>query len=384
MPASYPPVVGGLQTVAHNLAKQLLKRGHEARIVTNRYPIDLPPREHVEGVLVDRVLLLKPSLDQLRRRRPDLFLAALYYGPKSYWRLTNVFNEFRPDVVNIHFPDHQISAVLRLRKRFKFRLVVSLHGDDVERFAEGTSRGDLPQFRAVLQAADAVTAVSRDLLDKAKTIEPAIDGKSHVIHNGIDVRRFAEKSRHDHPRPYVLGVGRLVYKKGFDLLVEAFAQCVRENGPDLIIAGSGEQRNILEQQVERLGLREKIHFYGQAPPEEVVKLMNGSLGIVVPSRREPFGIVALEAAAAGKPVVATDVDGLREFMLPLISQQAMSSETNGHAHLMLVDPSPSGIATGLRELFQNAANGSTRDYALSKEFSWDRVALNYERVLMGS
>ncbi len=302
--SSYLPVIGGVQAVAHNLAKQLTLNGHEVRVVTNRYPVSLAPREAIDGVAVDRLLLLRPQSDQLRRSRPDLFLASLYYYPQSYWRLRNIFKEFRPDVINVHFPDHQIPLVLKLRREFDFRLVVSLHGHDVERAvnvhatrngtnALPTSKRTRRQLRAILAQADAVTAVSGDLLNKATQFEPTISGKSQVINNGIDPTRFKDKESYQHPKPYILGLGRLVHKKGFDLLIQAFAECDFENKPDLIIAGSGEERDLLQAQVERLGLNERVHFFGEASSDEVVQLLNGSLSVVVPSRSEPFGIVAL-------------------------------------------------------------------------------------------
>src|SRR5258708_34290912 len=76
---SYAPVVGGVQTVAHNLAKQLIDCGHEVRVVTHRYPVALPAKETIDGVRVDRLLFLSPDFDYLRRPRPDLFRAPFFY-----------------------------------------------------------------------------------------------------------------------------------------------------------------------------------------------------------------------------------------------------------------------------------------------------------------
>ena len=131
--SSYAPVVGGVQTVSHNLAKQLTSSGHDVRVVTNRYPVALPAQETIDGVRVDRLHFLSPGFDYLSRRRPDLFGASLFYGPQSHSKLKKLMRDFRPDVVNVHFPDHQIPFILKLRREFAFRLVVSLHGHDVER-----------------------------------------------------------------------------------------------------------------------------------------------------------------------------------------------------------------------------------------------------------
>jgi glycosyltransferase involved in cell wall biosynthesis len=351
--------------------------------------VDLPPREDVDGVLVDRVLLLNPSLDQLQRRRPDLFLASLYYGPKSYWRLRNLFGHFEPDVVNVHFPDNQVEPILSLRKRFDFRLVVSLHGHDVQRFVNGNGRRNrmgkgVLRFRALLQTADAVTAVSQNLLNDAVDIEPTISGKSNVIHNGIDLNRFVDKTLHSYSKPYLLAFGRLVHKKGFDLLIDAFAQYQSEERPDLIIAGTGEEFANLQRQAENRRIDDRVHFFGEASADEVLRLLNGSVGVVVPSRIEPFGIVALEALAAGKPLLATETGGLQELLKDLIHLNGREAATGANRRIFLVKPTVQGIAAGLRELFDaiNAASSPT-DFRIPEKYTWPHVAQCYERILLG-
>ena len=85
---------------------------------------------------VRRLLFLNPWRSLFRSRRPDLFLASLYYGPAVRACLQTLMREFRPDVVNVHFPDAQIPFVHWLRRRFRFRLVASLHGNEVARFTQ--------------------------------------------------------------------------------------------------------------------------------------------------------------------------------------------------------------------------------------------------------
>ena len=394
--SSYLPVVGGVQTVAHSLAKQLILNGHEVRVATNRYPVSLPASETIDGVPVDRLLLLRPQTGQLRRRRPDLFLASLYFYPQSYWRLRNILREFRPNVINIHFADQQVSLVLKLRREFDFRLVVSLHGHDVERAVNGHTTGNgrdnprapkrvLSQLRAILAQADAVTAVSGNLLHKATKVEPTISNKSYVINNGIDPTRFEDKKSYQHPRPYILGLGRFVPNKGFDLLIQAFAECDREDKPDLIIAGSGEQRDILKAQVERLGLTGKIHFFGEASPGEVVQLLNGCLVVAVPSRSETFGIVALEGLAAGKPVLATRTGGLEEFLRQFEKENGTHATWQSNRKVILVDATVQGMADGLKQVCAISRNGSTLadNHHLPEKYTWTHVARSYERVLLG-
>lgn len=376
-PASYAPIVGGLQTVAQTLARSFKEQGHEVCVITNRYPMSLPAKEIIDGVTIERLLLLGPDAGQLRRKRPDLFFASLYYSPTSYWQLKDIIRRFRPDVVNVHFPDHQIPFVLKLRTEFDFRLVVSLHGHDIMRASNGHKVGNgmdgsgrsakaLRKLRAILKRADAITACSGDLLNEANRVEPTISGKSQVIHNGIDPARFQDDEPYSHPRPYILAVGRLTHNKGFHLLIEAFAQHQSEIRPDLIIAGAGEERDSLRAQVEQLGLSRNVYFVGQCSPKEIVRLLNGSLLVVVPSVAESFGIAALEAMAAGKVVLATKVGGLPELV---------HESTN-----KLVDPSVAGLTLGLTQCLALSGQLSERGLAnrkIAAKFTWTRTVEQY-------
>jgi glycosyltransferase involved in cell wall biosynthesis len=372
--------------VARNLASQLVGCGHKVRVVTNRYPVKLPAKETIDGVRVDRLIFLSPNFDHLRRLRPDLFGASLFYGPQNHSKLRKVMQDFRPDVVNVHFPDHQIPFILKLRDEFTFRLVVSLHGHDVERLdAESAEAKETAQdsnsarakLKSILSAADAVTACSRHILDKASQVEESVARKGHVIYNGVDLERFSNKACYSHPRPYVLAFGRLTHKKGFDLLLRAFAKAGSVNpSVDLIVAGDGEDRDELRSLVDELGLSQRIHFFGQASPNEIVELLNGSLFVAVPSRREPFGIVALEALAAGKDLLASETGGLGEFLSEI-------REPN----VTLVEPTTYGLANGLRKLLALKRNGSseaTKSIQAPGQYSWAKVAKRYENVLLGS
>ena len=400
IPNSYTPVLGGVQTVTHNLAKLLLRSGHQVRVVTNRYPRSLPAREIVDGVPVYRLLLLSPNINNIRRKRPDLFLASFYFYPQSSWRLRNLMRSFRPEVVNVHFPDHQIRFVLALRREFEFRLVVSLHGDDIERTRGRDSVSDpnagnepaaTERLRLILREADAVTACSQYLLNQAIRLEPSITSKAHVIHNGVDPERFTDKSVHFHPRPYAFAFGRLTRKKGFDMLLEAFAKAesaVPET--DLVIAGEGEEWDALGLQARQLGLIDRVHFRRRATPEEVVRLMNGSAFVVVPSRAEPFGIVALEALAAGKPVLATRTGGLAEFLTQFSEDHFKSAQSEnllfGSAPVVtLVNPNVEELATGIRQMIEwrDLYAREISDYQIPDKYSWAQVARRYEDVLVG-
>jgi glycosyltransferase involved in cell wall biosynthesis len=355
--------------VVHALARSLISKGHEVCVVTNKYPRSLPKKETQEGVSIRRLHFLRPRIDDIRRRRPDLFIASLYFLPAAHFELDRIVQSFRPDVINVHYPDVQVPYVLRLRRRFDFRLVVSLHGHDVERYsqADGVNHSERGSLISLLRHSNGVTACSDYLLNQAAKLESSVRDTGSVVFNGIDLERFKVKSVYPHPRPYVLAIGRLTHAKGFDLLLEAFSQLNgRGSETDLIIAGDGELRDSLELRARELGLNGKVHFFGEAKPEEIVRLLNGSLFVVVPSRQEAFGLAALEAMAAGKPVLATRVGGLQEFL--------------DESHNKLVEPSIAGITSGLVQWLdaqEELTSLGSENRKLAARYTWARTAEGY-------
>jgi glycosyltransferase involved in cell wall biosynthesis len=136
-----------------------------------------------------------------------------------------------------------------------------------------------------------------------------------VIHNSVDCGVFAAARPYPHERAYVAAVGQLVAHKGFDLLIEAFAKVdARFPDVDLLIAGDGDYDEELTRLIQAHGLKDRVHLLGRVDKETVASLFVGSLFVAVPSRREPFGIVALEGMAAARRVLATPVGGIPEFL----------------------------------------------------------------------
>jgi glycogen(starch) synthase len=225
-----------------------------------------------------------------------------------------ILRRFRPDIVNIHFLGLSTLFVWLVHSLIRFRLIVSLHGADVDS-EPYKNRFNRWLFHSVLKQANQVTACSDHLLHQALELEPDIQHKVTTIHNGVDVVRFIDAAPYSYPRCYLLGVGRLVKAKGFDLLIAAFAQLAPIwLDVDLLLAGDGPERDALAAQIQTSQLNGRVSLFGAADHRQVPVLMRGSLAIIIPSRREPFGIVGLEALASGRPVVASRVGGLVEAL----------------------------------------------------------------------
>jgi glycogen(starch) synthase len=181
-----------------------------------------------------------------------------------------------------------------------------------------------------------------------------------------------------HDAPCVLGFGRLVADKGFDLAVRAFAAVTRRvPNARLVLAGDGAARADLERLVTDMGLSQSVEFVGMVAPADVPALIARASLVVVPSRwDEPFGLVALEAAVMARPVVATRAGGLVEVV------------EEGTTGLLVDKEDPDALAAALLRLLEDPATADRMGVAARararERFSWERCVTSYERLYESS
>ena len=167
--------------------------------------------------------------------------------------------------------------------------------------------------------------------------------------------------------------GRLIAKKGADVLIAAIDQLKdRYPGLHLLLAGEGDDRPVLEADAVRRGLASRIAFAGRLTHEAIYPFLASAALVIVPSRIEPFGLVALEAAQAGRAVVASAIDGLPEVVV--------------HEQTGLLVPSgdAAALAAAIASLLDNperakAMGEAGRRRAMS-DFSWDRYVAAHEEL----
>jgi glycogen(starch) synthase len=371
--SAYFPSYGGLEAVVQAVSGFGQSAGHIVEIVTHRYPRHLPEHECVDGIPVTRLMFLYPRIDFLKSRRFDLWLAGLLFFPLSLIRFLLLMRRFRPDTVNLQYLGSPGLFVWVACLMFQFRFVVSLHGGDVdgEPYKNAFNRW---VFRTVLKQADVVTSCSAALLDHALKLAPEIAAKSRVIHNGIDAKLFLNAEPYQHSHPYILGVGKLVHHKGFDVLVDAFAQLADKTSElDLLIAGTGELQETLQKRIDSLGLSMRAQLLGRKSREQVAALMRGATVIVIPSRREPFGIVGLEAMASGRPIISTRVGGLIEAL-------------EGADATWVPNSDPVSLTSALRKAIGNPLPPESMlegNQQAACFRTWDKVSAEYFDALQG-
>lgn len=361
--SSYLPNVGGLQRVTSQLAEGLLGTCDRVTVITQKYPRSLAEKETINGVPILRMMFMVPSFHQIQRNRIDLFLAGLIYFPVCLARMVWYLFRERPDIVNLHFVGAPTLFLLIAHVLLNFRLIVSLHGDDVESFADRTGFEQW-QFRAILKHADVVTACSSYLLNRAQAIEPSIMTKARVIHNGIEAT--AETSVTGPKR--IVAVGRQVRKKGFDILLRAWAECASMfPTTKLLLIGGGPEAQNLKKIAQDLQIEPIVEFMGPQDHSVVMNAIATCSVVAIPSRSEPFGVVAIEAMACGKPVLATRVGGLPEVLRD--------------ADAIFVEPAnPHALAHGLARVLTRIeveASFGARNRLLAKDFSVQHMLDSY-------
>jgi len=211
-------------------------------------------------------------------------------------------------------------------------------------------------------------------MNKIEVIPNAVDPAKYQLN--VDPAEVKKRYGIDPSSPVIHFVGRMEYQKGPDLLVEAIPK-VLEAHPQarFIFSGSGGMKGYLEQRARELGISHATRFLGFVPYREFLEILNACDIVCLPSRNEPFGIALLEAWAAGKPVVATDVGGLGENIENFVDG-------------VKVFPWPESIAWGINYLLESAdgrefvARGGREKV---KKFSWAnslaKLLKVYERVL---
>ncbi len=366
--------MGGLQEVVSQLAREFTALGHETLVVTNRYPRSLPAKQVIGGVQVRRMLFTGIMLGGWALSSVMKQVIGFPISAVNLLRLVIVLQKFRPDVVNIHFLGNQAAFGWAASRLLGIPYVISLHGDDVEGIPL-RSKMDRKVFQTVICDAAHVTACSNYLLNSAAGITPEVSVKGTAIWNGVNADEIANAVPYAHPGRYIFAAGRFVSKKGFDILLRAY-RIALDNGfnADLVLAGIGPEEDALRKLATELGLAEVrtsgektedhgVLFWGRASREEMISLLAGCVLLVVPSRDEPFGIVALEGVAARKPIVAARTGGLVELL-------------SGRSRTLLVEPgNPIALSGAIVKLAEEIpCTASCMD---DRVRTWRQVAKDY-------
>ncbi len=326
----YPPVVvGGLGRHVHALATELAAAGHDV-VVLSRRPAGTDAHTHptldetVDGV---RVISVAEDPTHLEFER-DMVAWTLAMGHALLRAALVRLGGWRPEVVHAH--DWLVAhPAVALADVLGVPLVATVHATEAGRYNGWLSS---PLSRQVHSAewwlanrADAVIACSSAMRDEIAELFDLDAESVTVLHNGIAPREWrvgpkrvtAARQKHA-PRgePLLLYFGRLEYEKGVHDLVAALPRIRRAHpGARLVVAGTGTGADMLVETARTHRVLRSVEFLGHLPDDDLAALLAAADAVVLPSRYEPFGIVALEAAAAGAPLAASTAGGLGEVVV---------------------------------------------------------------------
>jgi glycosyltransferase involved in cell wall biosynthesis len=352
--ATIDEMMGGSARYLSGLAEALRTEGHEVRVMTATGKVARSGS--------------RPGMrSQLSRSARRLLLEQ----PKTAMAL-----RWRPHILNIHFAyDGLLPAIVA--RLIGIPIVVVFHGPWADEAVATGRKGSWPlstrmrRFaeRLVYGSASRVivlsTAFKEILVDRYGIAGDVIE----VIPGALDVGRFAATPSPKEARsllglperPTVVTVRRLVPRMGLDIALDAIALLPTE--PALLVAGDGPERSALERRAVELGIADRVSFLGRVPDVDLPLVYAAAELCLVPTRSlEGFGYVALEAFAAGRPVIATRVGGLVDLV-------------GGLDERLLVDPEAGAIAAAIEAAYRGRLDlpdeDTIRRYA--ERYAWTTI-----------
>ena len=399
---------GGTEQVVWNLAKAQRAAGHEVRIFATtalwkdfntkntKWQKNEPRTETVEGIEILRFRPVYPWWPMPKRLIAELDRKG---GNPFVPGLGKALVEWRPDVIHCHAMARIAELCLRTAAKLNHepratnhepratKTIISLHGGGANvptaeaKSLKAPTRGRLPWgklvdyamgwVRRIPEDADGIVCVGEDEYERYRAKHP------HVMYlpNGVDTALFggqaatADKSNHPTTQPpnhlTILCVARIDRQKNQMALVEHLS---RHPGRQLRLVGPVTQpdyREELERRAAELGVADRVAFVGALKPgsPELLAEYRAADIFVLPSRHEPFGIVVLEAWAAGLPVAASDVGGLGRLCAAHPRAAAVFAPGDAAALDVAVD-----------KAFAERAEMSAAGVAAAHEYDWAVLA----------
>lgn len=389
--SSYPRFPGdSVGTFMEPIAASVAARGHEVHVVAPWHPLVRRAREeggvhfHFYRYAPVRSLNVFGYASALRADvslRSAAYIAAPLALAAGWFAALRVARRVGATVMHGHWViPGGFTALSAAPRRAQ---VVSLHGSDV--YVAETVGPARRAARLVFERAGAITACSTDLAQRAIALgaDPA---KLEVVPYGVDVERFsprpgareAVRARIGVPEgvPLAFSAGRLVRKKGFEYLIDAWPRLRTAAPAVLAIAGDGDLRGELLERARATGVSDRVRFLGNLSQDDVGAHMAAADMVVIPSVRDDSGNVdglpnvVLEALASGTAVVATPAGGIR------------SAVDDGNTGLIVPERDPDAIAAAVTGLAADPALrrrlGEAARRMVAERFGWERVAERFE------
>jgi len=376
-----PKVVGGIAAHVQDLSLALAAKGQEVHVLTTGIP-GTASTERIDGVSVHRVQMDNPE-------PPDFLPWVLQLNinlVEKAFALQRKGEEFQL----IHAHDWLTAYAGKLLKHvWRLPLVATIHATEWGR--NNGLHNSLQRYISDVEwwlgfESWKVICCSRHMFSELRQVFQLPADKLKIIPNGVYPENFRLPAgepveiRGKYASPdekIIFFVGRLVREKGLDNLLEAMVKVLdRYRQVKLVIAGKGPYEQELKERARRLGIYERVYFSGYLDDATRNALFRLADMAVFPSFYEPFGIVALEAMAAGTPVVVNDTGGLGEVV------------RHGKNGLKAFTNSIDSLTDNILWLLNHPEHGEKMQKQALREidevYNWDKIALStldvYEEV----
>jgi len=313
----YPPRrSGGNAAHVHGLSNALASAGHDVVVVTIASTPADRGFEHDGLVRVFRVDTALPHIPD--ERHLALTASANHALIQMVIELGSPLRNWIPDVVHGH--DWRIGwAGDTLAKHHSVPFILTMHGTERVRHGGHLPQGEPTDVSALewwlAYKADRLIASTRFMVNQLVEGFELMPDQVVRIPNGIDPSLWEGHDRPSDREPLVVSWGRVQYEKGFQILTRAMST-LRPRVPDLkcTIAGRGSYLPELQTQIDVEGINAVVDLPGFLGDDELRLLVHRAGCVVIPSLYEPFGLVALEALAAGAPLIVANTGGLAELI----------------------------------------------------------------------
>ena len=369
----FPPrSTGGIAAQVSGLSAALAADGHDVVVLTVAdRPAELEAKPP-EGVRVLRTLVDLPWLPPVET--VTCTASANHAVTKLGSRFTGELAGWEPDVVHGH--DWQLGwAADSLAARYGVPFVLTMHGTERVRHGGQLPLGHPTDINSIewwlAFQADRMIAPTQFIVEQLVTgFELDVDHIAHIP-NGIDPSLWRPQGAALGPTrqrdPLVVSWGRVQYEKGFQILARAI-HALRARVPDVhsVIAGRGSYLPELQTQIDVEGVSDLIELPGFVADAELRSLVHRAGCVVIPSLYEPFGIVALEALAAGAPLIVARTGGLAELVV------------GTHAGVTFEPGNPDDLADAIEQVLTNnelstILVANARDL-VERKYAWGAIA----------
>ena len=343
---------GGVQSHVRSLADTLRARDHDVTVLAPYR--SKPPQDAGDAGEVRRVAKAfgVPANGSV---------APVAFGPVAAAAVRRALNAIEPDVMHLHEPLIPSLSLLALWNS-KAPSVGTFHAAAEESFGYRIASPVLQRAAARITIRTAVSDAARELISRY------VPGDYTLTPNGVDTQRFATaEPLLDGSRPRVLFLSRIERRKGLEVLIQAMTR-LRDLDVELVVGGSGPEERAARALAERLQV--PATFLGRVSDEEVPRLYRSADVYCAPGLGgESFGIVLVEAMAAGTPVVCSDLPGFRAV---------------GGGAAELVPPGEAGpLADALRKVLTDAALAGQMGKMSSRmasAYDWSRLVVGVEAL----